>query len=50
MSNHRYQYLYLPATRLMQKLSPSAQWLLLLAKTALIVTLIGFELSRTQVV
>lgn len=50
MNNHRYQYVYLPATRLIRKLSPPARWLLLLAKAALIVTLIGFELSRMQLV
>ena len=44
MKPHRYLYLYQPIARFFRSLSPEGQMLLLLAKSTLLLLLIGFEL------
>ena len=45
MNSHRYQYFYTPVIRFVQQLSPRKQALLIAAKIALIVILIGFQIA-----
>ena len=46
MKPHRYLYLYQPMARFFRSLSAEQQMLVLLAKTGLILILVGFELAH----
>jgi hypothetical protein len=48
MSNHRYQYLYLPIMRTFAQLSPGQKVLLLGAKTTIVLSLVLFQLSASS--
>jgi hypothetical protein len=45
MSSHRYHYLYLPIIQFLRRLSPISQRLLTVAKVALVVALVSFQIS-----
>ena len=46
MKLHRYQYLYLPLSRVLDRLSPQTRLLLVIGKLALIFLLIGFDIAH----
>ena len=46
MSSHRYHYLYLPINQFLRRLSPSSQRLFTVAKVALVVALVSFQIAR----
>lgn len=48
MSSHRYKYLYQPIHRFFQTLSPARQTMLTLAKIALILVLVGFQIATVN--
>lgn len=45
MSSHRYHYLYVPIMQFLSGLSPLSQGLLAVAKAALIVALLSFQIQ-----
>lgn len=45
MKTHRYQYLYLPVSRYINRLSPQSRLLLVAGKLILILLLIGFDIT-----
>lgn len=44
MTSHRYQYLYLPISHFLRRLSPISQHLLTVTKVALVVALVSFQM------
>ena len=46
MKPHRYLYLYQPMANFFRSLPPEKQMLVMLAKTTLVLILIGFELAH----
>lgn len=45
MKLHRYQYLYLPVSRFLDRASPQSQRMLLIVKISLVLMLIGIDLA-----
>jgi len=48
MSSHRYKYLYQPVHLFFRTLSPARQTMLTLAKVALIIVLVGFQIATVN--